>query len=359
MENNLIICYDGGHETSRKPEAIGEAAPTSNPVAEQGPDLVGGGSASRFLCKLRFPMAASLSKRRGEGSEGQRLSGASCQAFGGREETTGEPFAERTCGFWLRHRSLDHATSGRGNSQVFWNSLSSQPPLATPDRAGMELSKARAPGSRKGRGRDRTLEEEKLAGNKKKPPHLEPIWHFSMKAGFCSFPTFAEQGRRGERPPSCIISTGEREFRPSRPSPSRPSGDTWRFTSDFKARISKLWTWRPFCAISCNTSGGMLSSYGTRLSFIGEGLSLTSLIATQGSIWNGFPDMPRSSIRWNLYGPRRSADWPTAPLKGQGNSNECWTAPRDVSNLLNVSFGLVSGLLNCLGKDNRVSINYA
>ena len=56
---------------------------------------------------------------------------------------------------------------GRTNSQVFWNSLSSQSPLATSDGVGMELSEARAPGSGKERRGDRTLEEETMAGNKK------------------------------------------------------------------------------------------------------------------------------------------------------------------------------------------------
>lgn len=41
----------------------------------------------------------------------------------------------------------------------------------------------------------------------KKPSHLEPIWPFSMKAGFCSFPMSVELGPRRDRLLSCIIST--------------------------------------------------------------------------------------------------------------------------------------------------------
>lgn len=359
MENNFDLCYNSGHETFREPDATGEAAPTSNPVAKKGHDLVGGGSTTRILRKFRFSMAAGLSEGRGKRLESESLSRSSCQTFRTREKAIGEPFAERPCSFWLQHRSLDHAPCGRSNSQVFWNSLSSQPPLATSDGVGMELPKARTSGSGKGRGRDRTLEEETLAGNKKKPSHLEPIWPSSMRVDFCSFPMFAEHGRRGDKLPSCIISTGEKESRPSRPLLSRPSDDTWRFTSNFKGRILRPQMWRSFCAISRNTSVGMLFSYGIELSSIGEKQSMTSWIATQDSMWNGFPDMPRSSIRLNLYGPRRNADWPIALLRGQRNSSECWIAPPDAFSILNVSSGLVSGHLNCLGKDNKLSISYA
>ena len=356
MENNFDLCYNNGYETFREPDATGEAAPTSNPVSEKGHDFVGSGPTTRILRKFRFSMAAGLSEGRGERPESQSLSGSSCQAFRTREKAISDPFAERPCSFWLQHRSLDHAPGGRGNSQIFCNSLSSQPPMATSDGAGMELPEARTSSPGKGRGRDRTLEEETLAGNKKKSSHLEPIWPSSMRVDFCSFPMFAEHGRRGDKLPSCIISTGEKE---SRPLLSRPSDDTWRFTSNFKGRILRPQMWRSFCAISCDTSVGMLFSYGIELSSIGEDQSMTSWIATQDSMWNGFPDMPRSSIRLNLYGPRRNADWPIALPRGQSNSSECWITPPDAFSILNVSSGLVSGHLNCPGKDNRFSINYA
>ena len=157
METNFILCYNSHHETLRKPEAIGEAAPTSDPVARQGHELVGGGSTGRILRKLCFSMAAGLSKGRGGGPKSQSLSGSSCQALKTREEAISKPFAERPFSLWLRHRSLDNKTGGRANSEVFWNSLSSQSPLATSDGVGMELSEARASGSENERIADRTL----------------------------------------------------------------------------------------------------------------------------------------------------------------------------------------------------------
>jgi hypothetical protein len=359
MENNFILCYSKSHETSRKPDATGEAAPTSNPVAREGHDLVGSGSTSKVLRKLCFSMAAGLSQGRREGSESQSLPGSSSQAFGTREEGIVEPFAKRSCGFWLQHRPLDHASGGRSNSKVFWNSLSSQSPLATPDRAGMELSETRTSGSGKGREGDRTLEEETLAGNKKKPPHLEPIWPLLMKAGFFSFPIFVGHGHRGERLPSCIIFTGETESRLFPVLPSRPSGDTWGFTSDFKVRILRPLTWGSFCTISYSTFVDMLSSYGTKLLFIEENQSMTSSIAIQGSMWNGSPDMPLSSTPWNLYGPKQNADWPIVLPKEQRNLSECCAVLPDALNVLNVSSGLAYGPLNCLGDDNIFSIIYA
>ena len=285
METNFILCYNSHHETLRKPDAIGEATPTSDPVAREGHELVGGGSTGRILRKLCFSMAAGLSKGRGEGPKSQSLSGSSCQALKTREET--------------------------------------------------------------------------MAGNKKKPSHLEPIWPFSMRVGFCSFPMFVGHGHRGDRLPSCIIFTGETEFRPSPVLLSRPRGDTWGFTSDSKGRILRLLTWESSCTTSCSTSVLMLFSYGTKLLSIRENQCETSSIATQDSMWNGSPDMPLSSILWNLYGLKQSADWPIAPQKEQRNLSECCVAQPDASNIPNVSSGLVSGPLNCLGKDNIFSINYA
>ena len=180
-----------------------------------------------------------------------------------------------------------------------------------------------------------------------------------MRVGFCSFPMFVGHGHRGERLLSCIIFTGATESRPSPVLPSRPSGDTWGFTSDFKGRILRPLTWETSCTTSCSTSVLMLFSYGTKLSSIGENQSGTSSIAIQDSMWNGSPDMPLSSILLNLYGPRQSVDWPIAPQKEQRNLSECCTVQPSASNILNVSSGLASGLLNCFGKDNIFSINYA
>lgn len=297
MENHFTLCYSKSHETSRKPDATGEAAPTSDPVAGEGHDLVGGGRTGRLLSKFRFSMAADLSKGRRERAELQGLSGSSFQAFGTGEEAIGESFAEGRGGFWLQHRSLDHAPGGRGDSQVFWDSLSSQSSLATSDGVRVELSEAGTAGSGKRRGGDRTLEKEALAGNKKKPSHLEPIWPFSMKVGFFSSPMYVGHGRRGDRLPSCIIFTGETGSLPSPVSPSRPSGDAWGSTSDFRGKISIPLMWRPLCAISCDIFGVRSSSCGTRLSSIGENPFVTSWIVIHGSIWNGSLDMPLNSIR--------------------------------------------------------------
>lgn len=168
INNGKPFYTNNHHETSRKPDATGEAAPTSDSVAGDWRDLAGGGSTNKLLHKLRFSMATGLSRRRGEGVGLQSLSAAFSQAFGTREEAIGGPFAKRSCGSWLRHRSLYHKTGGRSNSQGFCGSVPYQPSLATSDGVGMELSKARTPGSGKERGGDRTLEEETVAGNKKR-----------------------------------------------------------------------------------------------------------------------------------------------------------------------------------------------
>ncbi len=359
MENSFTLCYSKCHETSGNPNATGEAAPTSNPVIGERDEFVGGGPTGKILRKLCVSMATGLSQGRREGAESPSFSGSSCQAFGAREEATVDPFAKRSFIFRLQHRPLDDAAGGRSNSEVLWNSLSSQPPLATPDRVGMELSEARTSGSRKGREGDRTLEEKALAGNKKKPPYLEPIWPLLMKAVFFLSRIFVGRGRRGERLPSCIIFTDETGSRRSLVLLSRPSGDTWAFTSDFKARILRPLTWGTFCAIFCGTFVDRLSSYGTKLSFIGENRFMSSSIAIQGFMWNGSPATPLSLTQSNSYGPKRSGDWPIVPLKEQRTLSECCAALPDAFTVLNVSCGLASGPLNCLGKDNTFSIIYA
>jgi len=359
MEINIVIWYYGGYETSREPDAIGEATPTSGPVAKEGQDNVGSGTNGWFLSKLSIPMATSLSKGRGERVKCPSGTGASSQAFGGKEESSCEPLDERSSGLWLQHRSLDHSTCCRGNSQASPSSLSPQPYLASVERLRMELSEAGVQGTGEGRGRDRTLEEETLAGNKKKPSNLGPIWRFLMKVALCSSQMFAGHGLRGVKLQSSVTSTGGRGSRPSRLSPYRQSANTWGSISNFMRRTSRRLMSQSFCTIFCNTSVVISSSYGTEPLFIGESPSMTSAVVIQGSMWNGSLDMPLSLTRWNLYGLRRSADWPIVPLKGQRNSKECWVVPQDVSNVLNVSSGLVSGPLNCLGKDNIFSINYA
>lgn len=120
-----MLRYNNSHETIRKPEATGEATPTSTPVAGARHDLVGGGLTSGFLCNFRFPTATDLSEGSKEGAELQGFSGPSLQTFGAEEETISEPFVERFLGFWLQYRPLDHETSGRGNLRGFWNLLSS------------------------------------------------------------------------------------------------------------------------------------------------------------------------------------------------------------------------------------------
>lgn len=167
MEINIVICYQGGHETSRKPDATGEAAPTSDPVAKEGQDIVGSGTNGWFFSKLSIPMATGLSKGRGEGAALQSISGSSFQTFSKRQEAIGKAFTKRPFGFWVQHRPLDHSTCCRGDSQASPSSLSPQPYLASVDRIRMELSEAGAQGTGEERGGDRTLEEETLAGNKK------------------------------------------------------------------------------------------------------------------------------------------------------------------------------------------------
>jgi hypothetical protein len=78
-----------------------------------------------------------------------------------------------------------------------------------------------------------------VADDKKKPSRLAPTWHFSMKAGFCSFPMCAEHGHREDTPLSCIIATDEIGFPRSRLSRFRPNTGVWGCTTICRREISR------------------------------------------------------------------------------------------------------------------------
>ncbi len=342
------------HETYRKPDAIGEATPTSDPIAKEGQDIVGSGTNSRFISKFCISMATGLSRRRGEGFNCPSGPGASSQAFGGEEEGPCRTLDERPLGFWLQHGYLDHSTCCRGNPKTSASSLSSQPYLASADRVGMELSEARAKGKGEERRRDRTLEEEALAHNKKKPSNLGPIWPFSMKVGFCSYQMSVGHGLPEDEPQSCIISIGGRGSRLSLRLPYRQSGDTWGFISISMRKISRQWMSQSFCITFCNTSAVMSSYCGTGLLSIRENLSAAFVTSILVSMWNGFLGMPLNSIQMSLFGPRLNADYPIVHLMGQRPSNGCYAPKRYDSNARNISYHLVSVHLNYHGDTNII-----
>lgn len=354
MEINFILCYTGGHETSGKPSATGKASPPSHPIAGRGQDFIGGGKKGALFGKFRVSLATSIPTERRRRARLQTGSRASCQAFRGRKTATGRDSLEGPNGSWLPDGPVDDATGGGSDSKDFWSPVSSQSYLATVDRNGLELPEAGTKSPRTGRSRNRTLEKVSLAGHKKKPPHLAPIWYFWMKAVSFSSLLSAGRGLRRGRRRSCIISTNGKGFLRSLLLPFLPRDDIWGFITIFKNGTSGVSMWQSFCAIFSFISAGMLSFYGTRLLSTGENLSLISSSAILGFMWNGFQHMLLSSIRQSTYGLRRSENWQTAFPKEQRSLKLWLILPRLGFNAHNASLGLVSWHPNYLSHENII-----
>jgi len=243
MDINSLLWYIQGHETSRKPCATGEAPPPSHPVARAGHDFCGGSKMYRLFDKFPSPMATGFSQERRSRFGPKTSAWSSSEAFSCPKTKTGRSIARRTSGFGLFHKPLDNAPRGRGNPSLLWDSLSFQPSLAGASGVGMELPEAGTTGPGKGRRGDRALEEETMAGHKKKRSHLAPIWLFWMKAASCSFLFSGGHGRRGGRRLWCVMSTAASDFRSFRRLRFLPSADTGGFTSRFKSGISRAGMW--------------------------------------------------------------------------------------------------------------------
>jgi hypothetical protein len=231
------------------------------------------------------------------------------------EAKTGRSVARRTSGLGLFHKPLDNAPCGRGHPALLWDSLSSQPYLAGASGVGMELPEAGTTGPGKGRRGDRALEEETMAGHKKKRSHLAPNWLFWMKAASCLFLFSGGPGRRGGRRLWFVMSTAAIGFRPFRRLRSLPSADTGGFTSRFKLGISRVGMCQPFCDFFLAISGDRWFLYGMRLLSIRADLSKIFWPNTPGFMSSGFPNMPPNSILRSTSGPRVSAGWRMVHLR--------------------------------------------
>lgn len=232
MERNLILCYNGEHETPWHPNRAGKAAPTRHPIIEKGKNKpFGHCPVARGIQKLRLPMVSGLSGERIQGAEIQDGSRASAKVATRAKRETKPALAGRSINLRISDRPVDFAAGCADNSEELWGPIPPQPCLEIAFGNGVELPETGTPGfGEKGRG-DRPLEAVSLAAYKKTRKNLAPTCFFSMRAGFCSFLRSPARGLPGGKPPGCIIATRGTRFRRSVLWSCLRKGEGWLFLS--------------------------------------------------------------------------------------------------------------------------------
>ena len=179
------LWQSGFCETRRFCPTITGAAHQGGGAFEAGPLVSNGGPPGSVLDKFTGPLDAILSARRQGGLEAPADAGASAANETATAASIGWAPKTRRPGGGLPHRAVDRAARGRANSTALGRGLSSRARLENSDRAGLELSEARAPGSATQPQEDSSMETVRLAAYKKKPGTCAPIWFSSMKAALC------------------------------------------------------------------------------------------------------------------------------------------------------------------------------
>ncbi len=349
MENCLWFSYTVGHETPRNRPAVGKAATTGHSTVKGRQKSVGGGPRRKRVCEFGIPLVPDFPREGSAGATTATHSWPSAQALRASETQTGPGASEGTPGRRLSDGSMDLTACGQGDRPAVRSSLSPLPRLETSGEPGLELPETGAPRPGTGRGSHPTLAAGALAPYKKTPKGLGPIWFFSMKAAFCSFPMSPAPGLRKGKRPSFTISASRTEFLPSvlLPCPRKKGG--WPFTSSLALGISTAWMSEPSsetcsgiftvrwscCGIGERSTGGKKSS----------NLSLT----IPDSMSKSFRPMPRNSTPRNMSGIKPTTLSPTAhrktsPTLKADSETRCGGHGDPKS-----SFGLASMLPTCHG----------
>jgi len=259
----MVFRYTCGHETQGNCTAVGDAAPTGNPIAKNGGKSVGSSTSSRLFREFGVSMVADVPEGRSAGAALTLHPGSTAHAFQDTEGCAGESAPERAFGRRVSDGCVDIAADGRGDRKKVRGSVSPQPCLEGSDRSGVELPETGAEGIGTGRGRHCALGEVPVAAYKKRPQGLVPTLYFLMNPGSCSSRTSLGHGRREGIPPSCTISTDRTGYPPSAPLPCPQGEDGYRCTSDSAREISRAWMSGVSSAVSLHTSGDMWCCCGT------------------------------------------------------------------------------------------------
>lgn len=239
MERYNKYGYIGGHETTRRTPATGEASPTGNPVIESWQIPVGSSPMDWGSEKLRVSMAGGTQEKRHEGTSTERHSRTTCSVISTTEGSVSPVATGRSADGRIRNRPLDIETHHPSHLETVSYPISSQSRLADSWATGMELSKTGTACKTKERKSHRALEARGMASHKKKPQNLVPIWFSSMKAAFCSSPMCDAHGRPKGRHRIFITGSSKTGSLPLAPSAFLLNTGTWGSTFSF-ARVTSL-----------------------------------------------------------------------------------------------------------------------
>src|SRR5487761_102757 len=312
MENVFRFNYTLGHETPRNRPAVGKATPTGHSTVKGGQESVGGGPRHKRVGEFGIPLVPDFPSEGFAGATTATHSWPSAQALRVSETQTGPGAPEGTPGRRLSDGSMDLTARGQGDRPAVRSSVSPLPRLETSGKPRLELPETGAPRPATGRGSHPTLAAGALAPYKKTPKGLGPIWFFSMKAAFCSFPMSPAPGLRKGKRPSFTISTNGTEFLPSAPLPCPRKEGGWPFISSVAPGISLAWMSGPssetcsgiFTVRWCCCGIGELSTGGKK--------SSNSFLTIRDSMSRSFRPMPQNSTPRNTFGIKPTAPSPTA-----------------------------------------------
>ena len=251
--------------TARKSETTGDRS------FARGKDISLCSLSRCFVSELCRSLAPSLPQAWAESSSTKTHPRTASSLRQGTDTATRRDSLARTRGPWVLHRTLDLAKDRAVDREGVRCALSHWPRLeADVARIEMELPETGTPGDRARRGGHRTMEEDHVARDKKKPHDLGPIWHSSTKAGSCSFPTSVGRGPRRVKLRSCDTATNEIGSPPFPASRFRP--DDIASGSMFTCTPTTLQAKRSSCSFATffNTYEGTWSCFGTAGPSIGR-----------------------------------------------------------------------------------------
>lgn len=264
MDTFIRICYNRGHETSRKSPTVRDAKTSGHFDASGGQELPPGGESRKGFPKLRGTLASSVPAGRVEGTSVAADPWTPPAALPRTAQETATVLGERTSSRRLWDRPVDVETYRRPDPKAFWGSVFAFRGMAAAGRGvGVELSEARTSGAGTRRGSHRPVEAEDMAAYKKKPKSWGLTLRFLTKVGFCSFPMFERPGHREVAHRSCAIATGATGSLRSRLSAFLRRINIWAFISAFTSPTLPGSKSSNFCATSSGISDGRWFCFGT------------------------------------------------------------------------------------------------
>lgn len=332
MDTLEEIWYMFRNETLWHSPAIGKATTECDCFASSRKDLPLCRPETEGILELGDSVVSAISQ---EGKGGTALQADSGTALSTDRWTEGE--IEEVAFGWpqagrILHRLVDSEADCPANRKALWGSVWLGWNSETFGRRfGMELSKTGTSRSSTGRGSHCLLEASHMAGYKKTPENLGPIWFFSTKADSCSFPTCVELGLLAVKPPFCDTASNMIASPPSAVSAFRLKDSTWGFTWSIRPTISPESKSSFFCGICCGICADPWFCFGTEARFIDARSLRGSFNTVRASKFIASPPMRRNSTRRNLCGPRRNTICRTARTEICRNCTNIFDDPFDES----------------------------